>query len=232
MKKWLWIAMVAVLMGSVFAASAQEVMSANAIGYIKRELPPGGKLVTVSIPLFNMSAPNNVFSNLSLSAEAPALSVVSFWDANDQQWVGGTKNAKTGWPANVVTQIVASGDFFFLKGPLAAVTPTEITITGELPNDASLARAIPGGGLLGSLANPYPADFVFGTSPLAANASALSVVSFWDANDQQWVGGTKNAKTGWPANVVTQKVMATAGFFLKEAGSVNSWDVTKPYTWP
>lgn len=232
MKKSLWVAIAGALAFSVVAASAQEVLSANTIGYIKKELPAGGKLITVSVPLFNMTAANNVFSNLSLASEAPTLSSASFWDVTLQKWVGGTKKAKGGWDANVATQIVASGDFFFLKGPATSTVPTEITIAGEVPDVATMSRAIPGSSRLGSMANPYPADFIFGNSSLASNATTLSSVSFWDVNDQKWVGGTKKAKGGWDANVVTQRVIATSGFFLKEVGTLGAWTNAKPYTWP
>ena len=232
MKKSLWIAIAGALAVSVVAASAQEVLSANTIGYIKKELPAQGKLITVSVPLFNMTAANNVFSNLSLASEAPALSVASFWDVGQQKWVGGQKSSKGVWPANVVTQIVDSGEFFFIKGPATSTVPTEITIAGEVPDVAVQVRAIPGSGSLGSMANPYPADFTFGTSPLASNATALSVASFWDANDQKWVGGQKSSKGVWPANVATQRILATSGFFLKEVGTVTTWTNAKPYTWP
>ena len=228
MKKSLWVAIAGALAVSVVAASAQEVLSANTIGYIKKQLPAEGKLITVSVPLFNMTAVNNIFSNLSIAAEAPAGSVVSFWDDNDQRWVGGAKG-KT-WAANVVTQIVDVGEFFFIKGPLTSAVPTEITIAGEVPDLANMTRNIVVSSNLTSMANPYPADFVFGTSSLASNATAGSVVSFWDANDQRWVGGAKG-KT-WAANVVTQKVIATSGFFFKEAGTVGAWTNAKPYTWP
>lgn len=230
MKKTMWVAIGAVLVLSVAAAIAQEVLAVNSIGYIKRELPPGGDLITVSLPLHSMTAENHVFSNLSLSSESPVGSEVSFWDANDQRWVGGARGGK-GWAANVVTQQIAAGEFFFLKGPVAATEPTEITITGELPNETTQARSTPGSGALGSMANPYPADFVFGNSSLAANATVGSEVSFWDVNDQRWVGGAKGGK-GWAANVITQVVTATEGFFLKEYGTVTQWTVDKPYTWP
>ena len=115
MRKTLWIAIfTAALAGSIAAASAQEVLSANTIGYIKRELPAGGKLITVSVPLFNMTAANNVFSNLSLAAEVPTLSSVSFWDPNLQGWVVGAKKAK-GWDSNVATQRVLATSGFFLR---------------------------------------------------------------------------------------------------------------------
>ena len=232
MKKSLWIAIAGALAVSVVAALAQEVLSANTIGYIKKELPAQGKLITVSIPLFNMSAANNVFSNLSLAAEAPANSEVAFWDASLQKWAGGQKSAKGVWPANVVTQIVDSGEFFFIKGPATSTVPTEITIAGEVPDLATMTRSVPGSTLLGSVANPYPADFIFGTSSLASNASPNSEAAFWDTGSQKWVGGQKSAKGVWPENVATQKVLATSGFFLKEAGTVTTWTNAKPYTWP
>jgi len=230
MKKSMWVAIGAVLVLSVAAAIAQEVLAVNSIGYIKRELPPGGDLITVSLPLHSMTAENHVFGNLSLSAEAPVGSSVSFWDVSNQRWTGGLKGGK-GWAANVITQQIAAGEFFFLKGPATSTVPTEITITGELPNEATLVRSTPGSGALGSMANPYPADFVFGTSPLASNATVGSSVSFWDLDNQRWSGGLKGGK-GWAANVVTQVVTATEGFFLREAGTVTQWTVDKPYTWP
>lgn len=230
MKKTMWVAIGAVLVLSVAAAIAQEVLAVNSIGYIKRELPPGGDLITVSLPLHSMTAENHVFGNLSLAAEVPDGSSVSFWDVANQRWSSGLKGGK-GWDANVITQQIAAGEFFFLKGPDAALDPTEITITGELPNEATLARSTPGSGALGSMANPYPSDFVFGTSALASNATDGSSVSFWDISNQRWSSGLKGGK-GWDANVVTQVVTATEGFFLKEAGTVTQWTVDKPYTWP
>lgn len=230
MKKNLWISLGSLLVMGAVAASAQEVLSANAVGYIKKELPPSNKLITVSIPLFNMTMTENVFSNLSLSSEVPLLSEVYFWNPVSQRWDGGAKSGK-GWPAGVVTQIVTSGEFFFLKGPPGATDPTEFTITGEVPTDNNLARAMPGTNALGSMANPYPTDFVFGDSSLSSNATLLSEVSFWNVDEQRWVGGAKSGK-GWPATVTTQVVIATEGFFMKEAGTVYNWTNSKPYTWP
>lgn len=235
MKKLVWGLVGVALAASVVAASAQEVLSANTIGYIKKELPAGGKLITISVPLFNMTAANNVFSNLSLAAEAPEGSTVSFWNPDSQKWAGGIKSGKPAvWPIQVRTQVVNSGEFFFLKGPAASMVPTEITIAGEVPTGATLARAIPGNNNLGSVANPYPADFVFGTSALASNATAGATVSFWDSVGQRWFGGIKSGKPAvWTASVLTQKVLATEGFFLKVTNTTGLvWTNAKPYTWP
>lgn len=231
MKKTLWNAMFVALAVSVVAAFAQEVvLSANTIGYIKKSLPAGGKLITVSVPLFNMTAANNVFSNLSIASEVPTLSTVSFWDPNAQGWVVGAKKAK-GWDSNVATQIVDAGEFFFIKGPATSTVPTEITIAGEVPDVVTQVRTFAGSSNLSAMANAYPADFVFGTSSLASNAAQLSSVSFWNVADQGWVVGAKKAK-GWDSNVATQLVTATSGFFLKQVGSAGVWTNAKPYTWP
>ena len=70
------------------------------------------------------------------------------------------------------------------------------------------------------------------TAKVASEAPALSVASFWDVGQQKWVGGQKSSKGIWPANVATQRILATSGFFLKEVGTVTTWTNAKPYTWP
>ena len=122
MKKSMWVAIGAVLVLSVAAAIAQEVLAVNSIGYIKRELPPGGDLITVSLPLHSMTAENHVFSNLSLATEVPLGSEVYFWDTTSQRWNVGSRGGK-GWAANVITQQIAAGEFFFLKGPATSTVP-------------------------------------------------------------------------------------------------------------
>ena len=228
MKKTLWIAIAGTLVASVIAASAQEVLSANAVGYIKKALPAGGKLVSMSIPLNSMTESSIVFGRTSVAAEAPQSSVVYFWDASLQSWSPGTKGIK-GWSAADSNKVIAAGEGFFLKGP---GTAAEVTITGEVPDDPKITRTFPGGGTaLGSLANAYPVDFKFGESDLAKNATQGSVVYFWDEAIQTWGGGTKGIK-GWAAGQSNRVVVAGEGFFIKEAGTVTTWTNSKPYTWP
>lgn len=225
MKKTLWIAIAGVLVASVIAASAQEVLSANAVGYIKKTIPAAGGLVPVSIPLNSMTESQIVFGRTSVAAEAPVGSVVFFWTGTE--WSGGGKGAK-GWAAAQSNKVVGVGEAFFLKGAAGDVA-REVTITGEVPDDATLSKAVTGGGNLNPLANPYPVDFKFGESALAANAAAGSVVFFWTGSE--WSGGGKGAK-GWAAAQSNQIVKAGEGFFLKEVGASGAWVASKPYTWP
>lgn len=229
MKKTLWIAIAVALVASVIAASAQ-VLSANAVGYIKKTLPAGGKLIALSAPLNSMTDTNIVFGDTSIAAEAPVGSVVYFWDEVLQVWSGGSKSGK-GWSGGESNRVIVPGEAFFLKGDPAAVSDVEVTITGEVPDDAQLSRAIVGGAALGTVGNPYPVDFVFGESDVAINAAVGSVVYFWDEALQVWSGGAKSGK-GWSGGESNHVVLAAEGFFLKDAGAGTSWDENKPYTWP
>ena len=236
MKKTMWIAMVGAFAASIVAASAQEVLSANAVGYIKRTLPAGGQLVAMSIPLDSMTETNIVFGRTSVAQEAPPNSMVYFWDPGTQKWISGLKSPAGGgrWGAVQSNYVVQAGEGFFMKGPATNTANVEVTITGEVPADPSLARAIPGSGALGTVGNPYPVDFKFGESDLAKNATPNSLVYFWNVAGQTWVSGLKSPAGGgrWGAVQSNYVVQAGEGFFLKEYAGVTTWTNVKPYTWP
>ena len=233
MKKTLWIAMVGALAASVIAASAQEVLSANAVGYIKKTLPAGAKLIALSAPLDSMTEATIVFGRTSIAQEAPVGSVVYFWDPVLQVWSGGPKSGSPKfWAPAQSNRVIASGEAFFMKGPAGDIA-REITITGEVPADAALSRALPGGSQLGTVGNPFPVDFQFGKSTVASNAPTGSVVYFWDEALQVWSGGPKSAAPKyWAPAQSNRVVLAAEGFFLKQPGSAAVWTNAKPYTWP
>jgi hypothetical protein len=224
MKKIL-LASALVLAIAVSAAVAQEVLSQNAVGYIK--VPTiAGKFISVAQPLNNMGKADNKFGETSIAQELPQGSTVFFWSPEGQGWSGGMKSGK-GWAGGQSNRVVAPGEGFFIKSPQDG----EVTITGEVPDEPSLDRVIPGNKAFGSLANPYPVDFKFGESDVAKNASQGSTVFFWDLAAQGWGGGGKSGK-GWAPGQSNRVVAAGEGFFLKEAEGVTTITTVKPYTWP
>jgi hypothetical protein len=224
MKKIL-LASALVLAIAVSAAVAQEVLSQNAVGYIK--VPTfAGKFVPVAQPLNNMGKAENKFGETSIAQELPVGSTVFFWDNTLQGWSGGGKSAK-GWGGSEYNKVIAAGEGFFIKSPKDA----EVTITGEVPDEPSLDRVIPGNNAFGAVANPYPVDFKFGESDIAKNATVGSSVFFWDMDIQGWSGGGKSAK-GWGGSEYNYVVQAGEGFFLKEKETVTTLTTKKPYTWP
>lgn len=228
MKKIL-LASALVLAIAVSAAVAQEVLSQNAVGYIK--VPTiAGKFISVAQPLNNMGKAENKFGETSIAQELPVGSTVFFWDSVAQNWSGGVKAGGTkGWAGGQSNRVIAAGEGFFIKSP----TNGEVTITGEVPDEAQLTRTIPGNGAFGTLANPYPVDFKFGESDAAKNASVGSTVFFWDLVAQNWSGGVKAGGTkGWAGGQSNRVVQAGEGYFLKEAAAVTTVTTEKPYTWP
>jgi hypothetical protein len=226
------VSLLALLLISASAAFAQQegVYSANALGYIKKTVPPEGKLACVTIPLHSLTDDTNVFGRTTLAQQMPAGSVVYFWNPETQVWSGGGKGVK-GWSSAQSNRVVVAGEGFFLKSPADQTTPIPITFAGEVPSEATLSRAIVGGNAIATVGNPYPADFKFGTSTLASNAAAGSIVYFWNPTNQVWSGGGKSVK-GWSSAQAERVVAATEAFFLKEAGSGLVWSPEKPYTWP
>ena len=228
MKKIL-LASALVLAIAVSAAVAQEVLSQNAVGYIK--VPTiAGKFISVAQPLNNMGKAENKFGETSIAQELPQGSTVFFWSPEGQGWSGGGKSMK-GWQPAESNRVIAAGEGFFIKAPANAPADGEVTITGEVPDEPSLDRVIPGNKAFGSLANPYPVDFKFGESDVAKNASQGSTVFFWDLAAQGWGGGMKSGK-GWAGAESNRIVAAGEGFFLKEAEGVTTITTVKPYTWP
>lgn len=228
MKKTLWIVMAAALIAAVVTASAQEVLSQNAVGYIKKTLPAGGQFVAMSIPLDSMSNTEIVFGETSVADEAPVNTFVYFWDIVNQGWIAGGKSTK-GWGA-FANRVLVPGEGFLMKSPVDSTEDVDVTITGEVPSDATLSRGIPGGDAFGSLANPYPVDFTFGTSALASNSPVNTFVYFWDIVNQGWIAGGKSTK-GWGA-FANREIQAGEGFLLRAPGGAMTWDTEKPYTWP
>lgn len=225
MKKLMSLVALAVV-GSVVAASAQEVLSANAVGYVKRTIP-AGKLQIVSVPFDNIASEDGTykFGETQIANDAPQGTSVMFWDAENQQWAVGSKGGK-GW-GSYANKALAVGEPFFLQS--ASDEDVEVTAAGEVPSEAKLSRAYAGSDNLSFVSYPYPVDVKFGDTELSGQLPVGASVMFWDADAQQWAVGSKGGK-GWGA-YATRDVEAGEGFFVKTTDE-GAWEVTKPYTWP
>ncbi|MBR3583358.1 MAG: hypothetical protein IKO01_07965 [Kiritimatiellae bacterium] len=224
MKKLMSLVALAVV-GSVVAASAQEVLSANAVGYVKRTVPAKG-LQIVTVPFDNVAtAEGYKFGETQIASDLPVGSSVMFWDATAQSWSVGSKNAK-GWGAYANKEL-AVGEPFFLQN--ATDSDVEVTAAGEVPSTEKLARPYVGNKGLSFVAYPYPCDVNFGDTELATQLPVGASAMFWDSSAQSWAVGSKNAK-GWGA-YATKSVEAGEGFFV-QSSSEGTWEAAKPYTWP
>ena len=126
MKKLMSLVALAVV-ASVVAASAQEVLSANAVGYVKRAVP-AGKLQIVSVPFDNIANEDGTykFGETQIANDLPQGSSVMFWDTATQGWSGGMKSSK-GWNKAQADKVLSAGEGFFVK------TATEGTWKAKKP---------------------------------------------------------------------------------------------------
>ena len=221
MKKFaLLFAAAAITASAAFAATAEPVYSQNAVGFINKAAP-AGVIQSLTFPFVDMNSTNAgiVFKNTQLAIAAPNGSTVYFWD--NTAWKSYTKN-RTGFPTDYALK---PGECFFFE-PAKDMT---ITMCGEVPDDATLAREISPAANITAVGNPYPVPVSFKDSALAQQASAGATVYFWDVT--AWKAYTKN-RTGFPTDYV---VDPGEGFFFQTTSKdaeATEWTVEKPYVFP
>ena len=227
MKKLLAGLMVAALAGVASAA----VYSQNAVGFINVDVG-ADELVCLTIPFVNMDSEdgNWTFTETQIAADAPTASQVYFWE--NSAWQAVTKGRVT--PANPTgfntSKKLVPGEAFFFK-PKQAMT---ITISGEVPADATQAVAITGAANLSAVGNPYPVPVKFTDTSLASSANTASQVYFW--YDGAWNAVTKGRVT--PANPTgfntDREIQPGEGIFFRTNAKDDSyeWTIEKPYDFP
>jgi len=219
----------AILLGTLIASSAalaqSNVLSRNAVGYIKRTVPAGG-LDLMTVPFENMSgSENTVSSTFSTLVDG---SQVSVWNAESQKYQTFQK-AKGSW-GNPGTNVLARGGALFVRSPL--VSTQEVYLMGEVPDAATAptttVNVVSGLNLLGS---GYPVSTSWTGTTLAATLPDGSQVSIWDGSSYVTI---QKAKGNWGAAGNSLVIEPGAGFFVRSpvgAPTIN-WSESKPYQWP
>jgi hypothetical protein len=204
--------------------SAQEpVLSRNAVGYIKHELPAGFSVIQNTFePLELAMTIANTFGAL------PNLTRLHLWNGSAYQTI--TKTA-LGW-GNAGTNVIRRGDAFWIEIPSTVGTNTvSLVLMGEVPDEISAPTtdmdANPGFNFIGF---PYPASRAWSNTIFAASSPNLSRLHIWTGSGYQTF--TKTA-LGWGA--AGALIMEPGqGFWLEwpSTSSPQTLSVEKPYDWP
>lgn len=218
-----------VLVGFLVAVSAAvaqtNVLSRNAVGYIKRDLAPG-QLDLVSVPFNTLDGSANVLSNVFSSASN--LTQVSFWDRGLATYRTYLKGKGTWGSAG--TNVIPRGEGMFLKSP-DSVGQT-FYFMGEVPDaiTAPTSKVFLAEGL-NAVALAYPVALSWTSTPAASALPNLSQLSIWDGSNYTTY---LKSKGSWGAanSLIIQPGQAV--FINKPAGSGGTyeWDQAKPYSWP
>ena len=210
------------------AHAQTQVLSQNAVGYVKTEVPAGG-IAFVGMPFEELVEDGNLFGN-ALGDQLPIGTTVNWFDPVSQTFDSSTKSAK-GWSGGGADRPLVRGEGFFLTHQ--AVDDVEVFLMGEVPDTAEELITILGGGALQALSFAYPAEIEFLDTELADVLATGDTVFFWSTDTQSYQSTTKSAK-GWSG--ATGLVMQPGGAFFvqRDVGNVGSvdWTEAKPYTWP
>lgn len=215
----------AILLGTLIASSAalaqtNQVLSKNAVGYVKINLAKGFNMIQNSFD--SLGAPiaiSNTFASL------PNQSRVHFWNGSTYVTIGRTLG---GWGA-AGSNVLNRGQGFWVEIPQAAASNTyTVFLMGEVPDDATkVVSVIPGFNMVGV---PYPVATKFGDTRYAAVAPNQTRLHVWNGTGYDTYSRTLG---GWGAttNLVLQPGQ---GFWMQYPVSfvATNLNLSKPYTWP
>lgn len=230
MKKLLVAALGLAVATSAFAQTNQ-VLSRNAVGYIKTTTEPN-KIYLLSAPFVNIADGTDKHSVTNLLAGVPNSTVVSLWDDTAQAYVGYSKSVRGVWDAAAQTSVVGRGTAFFVRIPGSAGT-NDLYIMGEVP-DATTAPTTTQSRASGLSfrGHPYPVAVAFTGTAFAVAAPNSTVVSIWDSASQSYIGYSKSVRGVWDAGAQAATLEAGQGLIVRSAAAPNNWTEVKPYTWP
>lgn len=229
------------LVSSVVAASAEDgVLSANAVGYIKKNID-GGALLPIVMPfeLLNSDVTNGVkFSETQLATELPLDSEVYFW--NESSWLRSSKDEDEdeeegySWSGLARSKILRYGEMFFVKPSAAG----DFTLAGEVPDSTDTVVRLQGKGAMDAVGFAYPTPVKFADTQLAKDSPIDTEVYFW--NGTNWLRSTKDEDEdeeegySWSGLARTKTLDPGEGFFVKFPGAagLEAWEQSKPYAWP
>ena len=238
MKKLLGIACV-VAVTAPLAFAQTNVLSQNAVGYVRVTVPGSGDLNLCRLDFLPLDplVPNNV-ANV-VGDQLPAGSSAFIWDSTLNGGVGGyvlvAKGARAGWPTTGAGAMeIDQGVAFWLKTPEADLTDYNVYLMGEVPgaNNDSETKTIAGLQGLDAVGYPYPAAIAFGDTTLQTALPGGATVFFWDVDAQGYQFFSKGARAGWTAEALDFVIEPGTSFWVQNPGAAVDWTEVKPYVWP
>ena len=226
MKRTAVLILALVLVGT-WAFGQTQVLSRNAVGYVK-VVAEKGKFHFMGHNFLNIDGSMVTITNL-LGDQVPIGSTVYVWDPVGQAYVSASRTI-AGWGAGG-TNVLPPGRGFWLSIPSGAASNYyDIYLMGEVPDRISMSTStvsvVSGFSMTGY---PFPAEEFFTNTTLAKNAQIGDTMYYWTTN--QTYGSLSRTVAGWGIAAQNFKVTPGMGFWYKANASTN-WQEPKPYTWP
>jgi len=227
MKKTI-VLLAATLAATAAMAQTNQVLSKNAVGYVRVDIPKG-KFDLVAEPFVQIGGAENfdvgaVFDSNSVPQSTQAL----LWNPTAQSYVIEVYDTIDGWSPG--TNQIHRGQSFFVKIPAGYTGTTySVYMMGEVPT-ANNTVTLVGGQHFNAAAYSFPAATFLTNSAVNNVAGQSDQLVTWQVGTQSYAFNVFDSIDGWtdPTAVFTPG----HGFFYKRAGTATNWVDVKPYTWP
>jgi hypothetical protein len=218
------LSIVAMLAATAAFAQTNQVLSKNAVGYVRQDVPPLGLFTLVASPFIPLNPTNGpgtitlqdvlpVTSGLKNSTNPNQVDKIYLWDVIAQQYItlgmkpAGTFHVLAGYGTNPpVNPVLSLGEGFWIQSPSSVATSHPVYVMGEVPslNNATNNMAV----AYQFRANPYPVtksiDELINTNFGAkgtANPNTCDQVLIWQTNQTYLSLGLKTpTNRWWPLN--------------------------------
>ena len=228
MKKVTAILLGALIVSSAALAQTNQVLSKNAVGYIKISLPASNRLALVSNPFVPLGASDNLITNLF--APIANNTTISIWNENTLVYDNYSRNNRGSWVGTgVTTARFNRADAAFIR---SSATGT-IFFMGEVPDattaPTSTQTRINGITMFGY---PYPVEVLVTNSPVGLNLPNGGSISLWNSASNSYEVVSKNTRGSW-VGAVGKTIAPGAGMVVRVTNNPSAViTTTKPYTWP
>lgn len=200
-------------------AFGQEVLSRNAVGYVKVTAPKGFTLVSMDFDSMVGDTAADIIGD-----QLPTGSSVLFWDPVAQVYVAESKT-RSGWTG---TNQITRGRAMFLNVASDAVSNEyQVYLMGEVPASTGQTYKTAGFYFQGY---PYPVGILWTNTDISAQAAVGDSLLWWDTGAQGYVASSKT-RSGWGGDGPTKTLNPGEGFIMDSAAALTV-NETKPYTWP
>ena len=240
MKKVLAVAVGVMMIGTCGWAQT-NVLSQNAVGYVKLTVPadPVGSEASLLLARYDFVAIDGSPTTVEdVLGDQPAKNtVVWIWDRTAGEYILpapslteflGTKTWNNG------NEVIQPGDAFWIQNG-DGEPATDIFLLGEVPGANNASETTDVVDATTFVGYPYPAAVDFDTTAIADVAGVGAVLFRWDPDTQGYVvpGPQKGeflGSTFWdPAGTMIQP---GEGFYVSLVGAKQTAQEVKPYLWP
>ncbi len=232
MRKALLIALCICVVGSLAYGQTSNVLSRNAVGYVKITVR-SNTLFVARNDFESLGTAPLAISN-AIGDQLPGGSQIILWDKVGQTFKSPIIKTFSGWGPQGSNRL-ARGDAFFIRLPSTVPSNSyQVYFMGEVPDRTKATgtgttfNILPGLNLNG---DPYPVSRKWTNTAMAGALPGGSQLLTWNETNQTYNSPIIKTFSGWGPVGNALTIEPGVGFWIRSTGTV-TFSEGKPYTWP